>query len=55
MNSSSLGTCPWDASRSICASLTEVTAAGASTIRSVRREAENTVTVSAKRMSQSTD
>ncbi len=54
MNSRSLGIWPCDASRSICSSETWVTAAGASTIRSRRRDAENTVIVSAKLSSQST-
>ncbi len=54
VNSSTLGSWPWEACLSISASVTTVTAAGASTMRSVRREAVTTVMVSAKATFQST-
>jgi hypothetical protein len=49
-----LGTCPVGALRAISSTGTTVTAAGASVIRSARRDTEKTVMVSAKLRSQST-
>ncbi len=52
VNSSTLGSWPVESSRAMSSGVIRVTAAGASTMRSRRREAENTVMVSRNEGSQ---